>query len=98
MVRRVRYQQRPDRYEYVPTEMATDLVPVLLALVAWGDRWVSPDGPPVLFVHGGCGQDTTATVVCSACGEPLTGSELSVRRGPGLPDGDPVAPRAHSRG
>ena len=98
MVTRVRYQQRPDRFEYLPTAMARDFVPVLLAMVAWGDRWVSPDGPPVLFVHTPCGHTTTATVACSACGEPLAGGELTVQRGPGLPGDQPVAPRSRAVG
>src|SRR5437899_8938323 len=92
MVRRVPYHRRPDRYEYLPTEMAVDLVPVLLALAAWGDRWASPDGPPVVFVHESCGHDTSATVVCSACGQPLAGTRVRARRGPGLPDDEAIGP------
>ena len=92
MVRRVRYQERPERYEYQPTPMALDFVPVLLAIAAWGDRWASPDGPPVLFVHEACGHDTTATVVCSACGEPLAGSAVTARAGSRPPDDQAVGP------
>ena len=84
MVERRRYQQRPDRYEYVPTDKARDLVPVLMALVAWGDRWTAQDGPPVLFSHRTCGHDTVATVVCSACSAPLARGDVDVRPGPGL--------------
>jgi DNA-binding HxlR family transcriptional regulator len=94
MVHRVRYQERPERYEYRPTPMALDFVPVLLAMGAWGDRWASPEGPPVLFVHEACGHDTTATVVCSACGAPLAGAVVTARRGPGLPDDQAVGPGA----
>jgi len=86
MVDRRRYQQRPDRYEYVPTAKALDFVPALLALVAWGDRWTAPDGPPVLFTHRRCGHDTFATVVCSACSAPLERTDLDFRAGPGLSD------------
>ena len=60
MIERHRYQHRPQRFEYLPTGKATDLVPALLALVAWGDRWTAPAGPPVLFTHHSCGHDTTA--------------------------------------
>jgi len=84
MVERRRYQQRPDRYEYMPTDKARDLVPVLMALVAWGDRWTAQDGPPVLFSHRTCGHDTVATVVCSACSAPLARGDVDVRPGPGL--------------
>lgn len=86
MVERHRYQRHPDRYEYLPTEKARDLVPVLLALAAWGDRWTAPDGPPILFTHRTCGHDTVATVVCSACAAPLVYGDLDSRPGPGMPE------------
>ncbi len=82
MLDRRRYQQHPDRYEYLPTEKARDLVPVLMALVAWGDRWTAHDGPPMLFTHRTCGHDTVATVVCSACSTPLAREDLNFRPGP----------------
>jgi DNA-binding HxlR family transcriptional regulator len=84
MVERRRYQQRPDRYEYLPTEKALDFVPALLAVVAWGDRWTATDGPPVLFTHRTCGHDTVATVVCSSCSTSLARADLDFRAGPGL--------------
>jgi DNA-binding HxlR family transcriptional regulator len=87
LVERRQYQRRPDRYEYLATDKARELVPAVLALVAWGDRWTAPDGPPVLFTHRSCGQDTVATVVCSACSEPLARADLDFRAGPGLSAG-----------
>jgi DNA-binding HxlR family transcriptional regulator len=85
MLDRHRYQERPDRYEYLPTDKARDLVPALLALVAWGDRWTAHDGPPILFTHRTCGHDTTATIVCSTCAQPLTRDGIDFRPGPGMP-------------
>jgi hypothetical protein len=84
-VERRQYQERPDRFEYVPTPMALDLVPTILALVAWGDRWTGLAGPPVLFSHQPCGHDTVATVVCSECSEPLVHADIGPHPGPGLP-------------
>jgi DNA-binding HxlR family transcriptional regulator len=84
MVERRQYQQRPDRFEYVPTDKALDFVPVILAMVAWGDRWTAVDGPPILFTHRPCGHDTAASVVCSECATPLTRDDLDFRPGPGL--------------
>ncbi len=83
LVERRRYQEHPARFEYLPTEKGSDLAPALLALVAWGDRWTADEGPPVLFSHARCGQDTVATVVCSSCTEPLSREEVSIRPGPG---------------
>ena len=38
---RVRYQERPERYEYRLTEKGRDLYPVIVSLVGWGDRWMA---------------------------------------------------------
>src|SRR5499427_4736053 len=37
ILERRRYNERPPRYEYVPTERGRDFRPVLLALLAWGN-------------------------------------------------------------
>ena len=42
---RVLYQERPPRYEYRLTEMGRDLRVPLIALMQWGDRYVSPAPP-----------------------------------------------------
>jgi DNA-binding HxlR family transcriptional regulator len=42
--------KRGTRYEYVLTEKAADLLPTLVALMQWGDRWLSGRGAePVLL-------------------------------------------------
>ena len=86
MLTRSRYQDRPARHEYLPTDKAMDLVPALMALVAWGDKWTTgaPDSgqPPILFTHLPCGHDTTAKVVCSVCSTPLTRPDLAFRPAP----------------
>lgn len=42
LVRRTPYQQNPVRYSYELTEAGKELVPILMALTAWGDRWATP--------------------------------------------------------
>jgi DNA-binding HxlR family transcriptional regulator/peroxiredoxin len=44
VLRRDLYQRRPVRYEYRLTDAGTDLLPVLVALQDWGDRWLLGDG------------------------------------------------------
>ena len=84
IVDRVAYQRHPMRYEYRLTEAGRDLVPVLLALMAWGDRWAAPrQGRPIVFRHARCDHECTAFVTCSACGKPLTVNELVALPGPG---------------
>ncbi len=40
-----RYQERPPRFEYRLTQEGRDLLPVLVALLQWGDRHRAPAGP-----------------------------------------------------
>ncbi|MEU1401774.1 winged helix-turn-helix transcriptional regulator [Streptomyces sp. NPDC005728] len=44
VLERRRYQDRPPRYEYVLTERGRGLVPVLVSLQDWADRWLLGDG------------------------------------------------------
>jgi DNA-binding HxlR family transcriptional regulator len=84
IVERHRYSQHPPRDEYALTDAGLDLVPVLMALTAWGDRWVGPkQGPPVRFRHRGCGAQFVPEVCCSHCGEPITAESVDVLPGPG---------------
>jgi DNA-binding HxlR family transcriptional regulator len=78
------YQLRPRRHEYALSEAGRDLVPVLLALTEWGDRWVGPkQGRPILFVHTDCRQRFTPKIVCSECGEPIQADAVKAIGGPG---------------
>jgi DNA-binding HxlR family transcriptional regulator len=86
ILERVPYQQRPTRHEYVLTPKGRDLFPVLAAMTSWGDRWLAGDaGVPVVLHHTSCAHDASATVVCSACREPLELPDVQVRLGPGFP-------------
>jgi DNA-binding HxlR family transcriptional regulator len=62
------YQDRPRRFEYVLTREGRDLLPVLLALLQWGDRHRAPDGPPVAIAHARCGGPINAALQCERCG------------------------------
>jgi hypothetical protein len=52
LLERRRYQRRPVRYEYVPTEKSRELSPIFLTLIRWGTKWLSPEGPTVEIVDG----------------------------------------------
>src|ERR1700712_3739882 len=52
---KVPYQERPLRHEYRLTDMGRDLWPVMHSLLAFGDKHLAPDGPPMLSVHKECG-------------------------------------------
>jgi DNA-binding HxlR family transcriptional regulator len=66
------YQERPPRLEYVLTDKGRDLYPVIVGLLAWGDRWMRDEkGPSLVIQHGACGHAVTLELRCPACDEPL---------------------------
>lgn len=84
IVERKAYQRRPTRYAYRLTEAGRDLVPAILALTAWGDRWAQPpQGSPILFTHTMCGHQFQPQVTCSICGEAISAETVSAAPGPG---------------
>lgn len=82
---RVRYQERPARYEYPLTDMGRDFFPVLAAMIRWGDEWLADSaGPPTLLRHLDCGEHTTATVSCAKCGGDVSADRVTMEPGPGV--------------
>ncbi|MFC5180541.1 winged helix-turn-helix transcriptional regulator [Actinomadura harenae] len=85
LLRRVRYQERPERYEYRLTRKGVELWPAMMTLLLWGDRHYAPEGPPILILHSGCGGELTARLTCASCGEALGPTDVDLRPGPGTP-------------
>ena len=50
LLERRRYQENPPRDEYVLTDRGRDFREVLLALLAWGNRHLAPEGPSAVVV------------------------------------------------
>lgn len=72
IVEQRRYQDKPERYEYRLTERGVDLFPVLVALMRWGNRWMTTESTPVVeLVHKDCAHVTKPILVCSHCGEEI---------------------------
>ncbi len=87
---RRRYQERPDRYEYRLTSMGRQLSPILVALMQWGDRWLSgPRGAPTLLVHDRCGTEVDLGFHCGTCDEDFSPTDITSRPGPGRLGKDP---------
>jgi len=71
------YQEHPPRYEYRLTQAGMELYPVIVGLMQWGNRHRMGDASGTLEVrHKGCGHEAEATVVCSGCGERLSGRDV----------------------
>ena len=87
VLRRVEYQQNPVRHEYRLTDKGRDAYPILAAMAAWGDRWLTgPEGTPLVLHHTTCDHDMQAVVVCSECDEPIDVHHVRATPGPGAPD------------
>ncbi|HZU57453.1 MAG TPA: helix-turn-helix domain-containing protein [Actinocrinis sp.] len=73
-----------ERQEYRLTHAGRDLVPILLAVMAWGDRHLSAqDGPPAVPRHAGCGERVRISVTCEAGHDLGDRPRLRVEPGPG---------------
>ena len=81
IVERRRDSEHPERFEYVLTEKGRDLQPLLLALLAWGDKYTAENGAPMEVVHGDHAFHMVPT--CSECGEPIDTHNVHSRPGPG---------------
>ncbi|TDD64561.1 transcriptional regulator [Jiangella aurantiaca] len=73
------YDEHPRRYEYLPTEAGWALQPILLALMDWGDRYVTQGPPPTVWEHS-CGAELHLEAVCAACGEPASSGQSRLLR------------------
>jgi DNA-binding HxlR family transcriptional regulator len=93
-----RYQQHPERFEYLLTEKGLDLWPAIVALMQWGDRYAAPPGgPAVVLEHKGCGGHLDAHRICEACGARVEVRDARATPGPGAPPRHPVFRRAARR-
>jgi DNA-binding HxlR family transcriptional regulator len=64
----------PEARGYRLTAKGRATFPVLIGIVAWGDRWLGPEGyPPALRIeHRACGALLDPVLGCPACGAVLT--------------------------
>ena len=70
VLERRQYSDAPPRSDYHLTQAGWELLPVLQALLQWGDRWVAKR-PPVELRHDGHRIDPAW--LCRTCGEPTIG-------------------------
>lgn len=80
--------QRPlkqaKRLGYHLTDMGQALLPVLVALVQWGDRWLqTPDSIPIRFIELGTGEELAPIQLRNAAGKELQMHALDWEPGPG---------------
>jgi DNA-binding HxlR family transcriptional regulator len=82
LLKRQRYSDKPPRYEYVLTDRGRDFRPVLLALLAWGNKHFAPEGPSVLLADTETGTPAEPVVIDRVSGRPMPGPGFAPVPGP----------------
>ena len=81
---RVPVREGAKRHEYRLTTKGRELMPVLIAITQWGDKWVfGNDNEPMIFLDRERRQPIAKMNVCSADGEVLQPRDIMVQPGPG---------------
>lgn len=70
ILERRRYQARPERFEYRLTDKGRDLYGVTVAIMRWGDRWLT-ETPPLRLTHAADGGEIEQQLRCTTCGRAL---------------------------
>jgi DNA-binding HxlR family transcriptional regulator len=91
LLERRRYSDHPPRDEYVPTARGRDIRPVLLTLLAWGNRHFAPEGASVVLRDIRTGALADPILVDRVTGRPITETDHALAAGPA------ASPRTHQR-
>lgn len=70
--------------EYRLTPKGFDIYPILMAFRDWGDAYMAPDGPPVVYRHRDCTGEAHARLECDVCASAMTARDVVPELGPGL--------------
>ncbi|MFF4876804.1 MULTISPECIES: winged helix-turn-helix transcriptional regulator [unclassified Micromonospora] len=82
LLERRRYQTRPDRYEYVLTDLGRSLRPVVVALAAWGNSRLDPSERSMILVDRHTGVEADPIIVDRSSGRALDDSDFVFAAGP----------------
>jgi DNA-binding HxlR family transcriptional regulator len=82
MLEKRQYSAHPPRFEYVPTPRGRDFRPVLLSLMAFGNRHFAPEGAMVEVVNTKTGKPADLGVFDRATGLPIAAPDYAMVPGP----------------
>jgi DNA-binding HxlR family transcriptional regulator len=82
LLERRRYSERPPRDEYLLTTRGRDFRPVVLALLAWGNRHFASEGASVMLVNRKTGAAVDPILADPATGRPIDGPDYALVPGP----------------
>jgi len=82
LLERRKYSARPPRYEYVLTDMGRDFRPVVLSLLAWGNKHFAPEGTSVVLKNIKTGKVAVPILTDKISGQEITSALFRVAAGP----------------
>src|SRR5919199_5398540 len=82
LLERRRYSEHPPRDEYRLTERGRDFRPVVLALLAWGNRHFAPEGASVVLINRKTGEPVDPILADPATGRPVEEPDYGLAPGP----------------
>jgi DNA-binding HxlR family transcriptional regulator len=86
LLEKKQYSTHPPRYEYLPTAIGWDFLPVLAVMQAWSNRHFAPEGVSVVLQDRETGALVNAAVVDLNTGAPITPERHQYVPGPGASD------------
>ena len=82
LLERRRYSEHPPRDEYLLTERGRDFRPVVLSLLAWGNRHFAPEGASVMLINRETGAAVDPILADPATGRPVDEPDYMLVPGP----------------
>jgi DNA-binding HxlR family transcriptional regulator len=82
LLERRQYSDKPPRFEYVPTQRGRDFRPVLLSLMAFGNRHFAPEGAMVEVVNTKTGKPADIGVFDRVTGLAVEAPDYAMVPGP----------------
>ena len=81
---RVPVKEGAKRHEYILTNKGKGMMPLLVALTQWGDKWVyGEDNVPLIFLDRDQCEPIASVQVFSASGKVLRPRDVMIKAGPG---------------
>lgn len=82
LLERHRYSDKPPRDEYRLTEAGRDFRPVMLAMLAWGNKHFAPEGKTIILRDSVTGAEADPVLVDANTGIPITLARHFAAAGP----------------
>jgi DNA-binding HxlR family transcriptional regulator len=71
-------------HHYRLTDKGLELLPVIVALMQWGDRWIHADiGPPIVLLERTSRKPIRKIEVYAQSGRPVSRTDIDITAGPG---------------